>query len=395
MTITPEVAAADLAVLRIYEESEYGVTPSPAPASDLLRYNSHSLAEVAGTQISPELRGDRQTNGMKRVSRAVQGGLECQISFESHDDLYCAAIGSDGFDTQPTANTGTYGLTASSGVIAGTGVATNVEVGDLVLLSGFTTAADRVYKVVARASADAMTLDPKPPADVASASGRTVRIFAQAVNGTTIRTFGIEEQHTDLSNAYLLFAGLLVDGMTVRAEDQQLPTVSFTFAGKKAVPASSTVVGSTTAANTNDIMGPVDEINAIVYGVRGSVEDFPVRRTEIQVNANGRPIRNLGNDGPSSMNFGRLEIIPTLEIYCRSLAQYTRFVNQTDNLSLLIVFRDVDGNYLAFDIMRCKVEDSPKPNPGENSDIIETVRLRSLLQQDEGRMFRIHKLSAS
>lgn len=394
MSLTPTTASSDLAIMRVCAEDVYNTVPSPAPAMRRVRYNSHSFGDDSATARSQEITDSRGYTDTKRLNRSFGGSLVCEASYGSYDDFWAAVIGADGFTAAPSDRTGTYGTDSTTGVVSGTGVAVGVAVGDYIELVDFSGVVDRACKVVARASDDAMTVDPKPAATLAPAASRTVRVFDRAQQGTTLCSFLFEEEHTDVSNAFFSYGGTFLNGWTFVIQDGELPSNTFEVLGASIEPSTSTVRGSEVLANTNGILGPVDSVQALVYGIRGSSETFPVRRYEHRITANGRPTRDLGDGPASNVNQGKLDIELTLEIYFRSITQYERFVSETD-LSIAIILQDKDGNQVVFDTPRVRIEDHQKPNPGQNNDIIETITLVGLIEPTENGSFNIHKLDAA
>lgn len=394
MSLTTTTASADSAIMRVVEESVYGIVPDPAPAMRRIRWNSHSFGDDSATAKSSEITDSRGYTDMKRLNRSFGGSLVCEASYDSYNDFWAAVIGAASYVAGAAARTGTFATDSTTGQVTGTGVAANINVGDYVILEGFSTAVDRACKVISIADDDDMVVDPKPAATLTAAASRTVRVFDRAKQGKTLCSFLFEEEHTDISNAFFQYRGTYLNGWTFIIQDGDLPSQTFEGLGGSIVPSATTIRGSETLANTNGILGPVDDVQALVYGERGTTETFPVKRYEHRIAPNGRAERNVGDSQASGINHGKLDIEITLEMYFRSIEQYTRFVNETD-LAIAIILKDKDGNQIVFDTPRVRPQDHQKPNPGQNGEIIETVTLVGLIEATEEGSFNIHTMDAA
>jgi len=152
--------------------------------------------------------------------------------------------------------------------------------------------------------------------------------------------------------------------------------------------------GANTAENTNDVMGPVDEVMTIIQGVRGSSLRIDVRRLEIQTDAGGRTRQNQGDLSPSSIGHGTYKITGSMTMLKEDAVQLSRYANFTPDLSLIYAMRDTDGNIFAQDIPSIQFGDAQVPVSGQDSDRLLEIQFTGSIQADEGVMHNLHKFAA-
>jgi len=399
MPITQTVSTADRTSLAFIEQTAFNTIPPGNPTIAGLRYASHSLAQQQEVITSPEIRGDRQTLPGKRVSKSTAGDIQAPLSFESHEAFQLAAIGSAAFSSAQSANTVSGTTVAASGLISGTGIANNVAVGDMVDINGFAnTGNNGLYKVLSLPSGvNALEVDPHPSgADEAGVASVTCQPLQKASNGTSMRVFTIEEQELDLSGVFTQYVDQYVNGYSMVADVGALVEQTFSMLGSEMIPDSGATIGdgSNTPSNDNDVMGPVDEVMAIIQGVRGSALRIDVRRVEVRTEAGGRTRQNLGELAPSSIGHGTQKISGVMAMLKEDAVQLGRYTNFTDNLSMVYALKDSDGNIFAYDIPYIQYGDAQVPVSGQDTDRIIEIPFTGAIQSDEGVMFNFHKFAA-
>ena len=85
-------ATSNRTALRIVKETVFGVTPA-SPALQTLRYTGESLNYNIKTEQSKEIRDDRNTADLVRVSSDAAGDIQFELSHKSFDLLIEAALG--------------------------------------------------------------------------------------------------------------------------------------------------------------------------------------------------------------------------------------------------------------------------------------------------------------
>lgn len=92
-------------------ETDYGVTPEN-PVFLPIRHTGTTLGMAKGSQLSEELRADRQIASYRHGTRQIGGDINFELSYGSHDDLLQAVLG------------GTWAPASIGGAVAATGLLT-------------------------------------------------------------------------------------------------------------------------------------------------------------------------------------------------------------------------------------------------------------------------------
>lgn len=85
------MANASRHALYLIQESTYGTTPT-TPSFTAIRHTGTTLGMAKGSQLSEELRADRQVAEFRHGIREVGGDISCELSFESLDLLLQAVF---------------------------------------------------------------------------------------------------------------------------------------------------------------------------------------------------------------------------------------------------------------------------------------------------------------
>lgn len=132
-------------------EATFGVTP-PAPAFKSIRQTSSGLAASPQTEVSAEIRPDRQVTDLVLVGMQAGGDVGGEVSFRAVDDDFEEALQGI-WSSKPsievvTLDTEISDVTATT-LTVGTGLGTPFKANHLVLLTGLPTAANnKLAKVV-------------------------------------------------------------------------------------------------------------------------------------------------------------------------------------------------------------------------------------------------------
>ncbi len=400
MPITQDTATGDLTSLAAIAESTFGVAPSIGNLQKL-RYTKHTLKATNASERSKELRGDRQVSDLRRVSVGASGGIDVEFSADAHDEFMLAAIAApnQSFTGPSTANTpASTTSNASAGTIAGTGIGTGASVGDFVLIAGFVNSGNNGYFRITVASANSITVDPKPSgADETGVAGVTSQVLSSEPNGIVMNSFTMVENRLGIANTvdgdYTVGSGFVIDKWSFDAKVQSFATMNFDFIGKSWAPANASPTGLTdVAALTNQVMATVDEVVAFVYGPSGSSVKTDVESFSFSVSNNLRPRLNLGDLGPNSMGFGKFVVTGNMNAYFKDGAMMSAFTNDTDNLRCAFIMKDSTGETYVFDFPRIKFTDGNAANDGENSDTMSQMTFEAIAEVATGQMMFIHKL---
>lgn len=182
---------ANRVALRYVKEATWGTTPTSGDAGDEtlreIRFTSESLRNEPSTTTSQELRSDRQTADLILTDLRASGSTNFELSFASHDWALASLFQQTTYTSRGNNANIAVTITASTGTIAGTGVGTNINVGDLVYVSGTEVLGCNVglYKVTA-AAADSLTVTPNPLKD----DSTTITAGAFRIDRLTTTTTG-------------------------------------------------------------------------------------------------------------------------------------------------------------------------------------------------------------
>lgn len=380
-------ASTDLLILSYAEESTFA--EAPATALQNVRYTSESLKQTTNTEISKEIRGDRQKSDVKRTRISAEGTVGIELSITTFDDWLSAVIGSAGFDTGGQ-NTGTLS-SSTAGTFTGISIEAGIAVGDWVRAAGFSATVDGVYKVTAVASGT-LTVQPAPAASVVGDADETIDFSATAANGIAKRSFTFEKFFQDLTNVFENVYGCVPGGMNLTIATESIMTGDFQFVGAFAESNAATVgTGANIAATGTDVLAAVDEIVALYEG--DTLAAFTATEVSISINGNARTRINLGENSASSFGLGSLEVTGTITAYFSTVAMFDKYLNGTES-ALAFVVKDEAGNHLVIDLPRIKFTDGQRLGGGENTDIMAELTFTAFRDAAEDISIRFATIAA-
>ena len=111
---------ADGSQVRLADVSETTIGTIPAtPVFQVMRYRSASVRLNKQTDVSDEVRADRNVPGITDIGRSVSGSIETRFSYETYDTwlerLFCSAFSSDVLKNGVTHKAGTLEMTYEQG----------------------------------------------------------------------------------------------------------------------------------------------------------------------------------------------------------------------------------------------------------------------------------------
>lgn len=183
---------ANRTLLSFVPETVYGVVPT-SPAFRPLRMTSASLAFAPKTDVTKELRADRQIPDIIRTGFEAGGQVPAEVSYGALDDMMYGGLMSDWVVRGAFAENVSSGskITATTATtFAVTGVAFNV--GDIVRASGFTNAANNgIFVAVTGTVSGTLTVSGGLVVETPPAGARLTfagRVYASALLSTTATT---------------------------------------------------------------------------------------------------------------------------------------------------------------------------------------------------------------
>ncbi len=381
-------------------EATFNVDPTDSAIWAEIRMKSESFKADLSVASSDEIRSYRDTPALNLTDRAVSGGIDCNLSYASHEDFLASAIGAS-----TTWSSESSLCTTSGGAVTvdqsekkythASGWVNNPAVGQWVFLAGFANSASNGWKKVATVTGSTVfTVEEVIGADETLATGNVDPCFnlSQIVNGDVLSSWIFQRQYTDLINKVARYSGCVVNGFTLDASANDTIGLNFDIAGALEV-SSASVYAVDTASNNNTEMTSQDHVqeireNAIAYSSTGF---------SLSVTNNLRSQYKLGTLGADAMKLGDFEVTGTVQAYFTDSTAFDKFLNQTQTSLSLIVSDEAtaQGNVYIIDLPAVKFTDGQRVAGGRNQDIIADLSFQAFRDSTEGITIRIAKLASA
>lgn len=340
---------------------------NPGGTKQLLNFVSQNLSKQNTSQVSKNVRSDRNKSGVVRTAVEVGGDIAVELSYGAYDSLIESALGG----TFSTA----LSIVASTGVSAassdnsfnGTGLFSNAVVGQWVKVSGFANAGNNGYFKVATAASGKITVVGGTLTTESAGPAVTIK-GSLCKNGTTEKTFTIERHFTEITSPaiYNLFTGLIVDEMSFNLATSDIAQGSFSLIGLDMAVGSSSGFSGSTAAATTASMNSVENIKKVFVNNIVSTEDYTGIEFSVNNNVNAR--RAMGSLAAVDVTQKSIDVTGTISEYFENVTMLNRLVNFND-VALAVVIEDAAGNGYVFDFPSCKITQAALDNGGTDSDI--------------------------
>ena len=364
-------------------ESTFNVAPGAAPspvtsAYRFLRLNSHTLKQNTATGRSDEVVSDRNVTKNRRLGIDASGDVVCDFSRDTgFEDLIQTALQDPSSWTPISPEDNTVSITAPDQITRGSGdFTTNTSVGDYVLLSGFSTAANnRPCKVEAVVTLAITTHN----TDLITESLAAGKFFTQGVAikntvkaaGTPIDSYSFQDEFTDLTNEFAVYRGGTLDGFTIDVTAEGFINITFNIMGASEEaprPTANKDDGTIIAAGTALQFTAVDDVVAITDSdLEVEVIGFTIVATN---NNHARKI--VGLAGPKSMGTGRFELSGTVTgLYEDSTDVDKHLAYEETDLALLLM-NGTDDAYVC-EVPSLQYSSGDTPQAGISQDVIQTL----------------------
>ena len=382
---------ADRVGLAFVAESSYGEVPSGPPTLQDLRFTGESLLQQTSSVSSTEIRADRQVPDVIRTSISAQGGINLELSYDAYDDFLRGALQSSAWSSVETVGPIITLSTTAPDTISdsGSGLAA-LDVGQWIKVSGFTTAANNGYFKIATVAAGVITVEQQTIESEVAGDTVTIVEGAQVVNGTTLESYVIEREYSDLTNIWAYYLGMSIDSFSLNVAIEALITGAFNFVGKNETSGVATVGdGSNTAATTKEVMNTVDHVDAILEGGAS----LPVTGFNFEQANNLRARLQVATLGAISLGSGKVAVTGGLQAYFTTAALANKYLGDTAT-SLALVVQDDAGNAYVFDFPKAKLTSGTRNAQGENTDVIVDFGFTAYMHPTELVTVRIAKFAA-
>ncbi len=353
------------------EEVTAGVTP--ATSLKLLRNTGSTLNFNIATVQSTEITTTGDITDLVPSSGTSGGGVNIEYSFAEYRPFVESALrGVFSTAVNLTAATISASSVDNSYNDSALGFSTaNILPGHWIAVSGFANAANNGLAKVVSVTTGKIIVSHKTL--VTATASPTITIKGRSVrNGTTQKTFSIEEEFTDLATTFAFYKGQMVTQLDLNAASGAIVTGSLTFMGGNSGNGTTTIgTGADTAATTNPIMNAVTNLGTVfIDGVAMSGVYF--KSIGLKTNNQGRNLDAIGALFPIAINSGTLDAKFSVNAYFSDVAFLTKLRNSTA-FSLSFSFQDSSGNYVVIDAPRCKVDAGTVDGKSANQDIMQTL----------------------
>lgn len=347
-------------------ESTYGTTPA-TPTMKRLRHTGTTLGTAKSTNVSEELRPDRQIADFRHGTKQVGGDVSFELSYGSFDDLLQAVM----LGTWAVKATVTDDDIAAAAPSTFTSVTTDFvalgfEVGDKIDISGFTDPANNGRFTIATVSANEITI--VEATLVSEVAGDVVTVATAAIEllaGVTRRSFTLMRHFSDILEAgkpFHKFEGVEFNTFSLSVSPGAIITGSFGIIGQGqtllgTAPDGSTLQAPTTTRVFDSFTGELKENGAAIAIV-----------TEISLTLeNGlEPRFVVFSDETLQPSVGRSNATGQITVYFENATMLAKFLDETPT-SLEFALVDEDGNELRFVLPNIKYTGGQPDTSGQGS----------------------------
>lgn len=310
-------------------EITWGVTPA-TPTMTFMRLTGNTLNLEKPLFESQELRQDRQRADVRYGVRTVKGNLDSEALYGDEDPFLEAVLGGTWADVSTITTAHTDVTVAAAGhtytsVSAVTFTGLGINVGDVVAVTGFTTAGNNGHKTVTAVAAHVLTVA-ETLTDESSGDSVQFHLLKQVLTeGVTKRSFSVERGHLDISK-YFNFRGVVLDQWSMDAKPSGIVTVKRACMGKDCDAATSaTGASSTSAATTNS---PMDSLSGSINIQGSSVAIITGVKLDIKNQITMAEV--IGSNVAVDYFPGRLMVSGELTAFLQDSALIDYFVNETE-----------------------------------------------------------------
>lgn len=357
-------ASSSLAALSYVEESNWGVTPSATFKE--LRWTGESLAQSTTSEVSNEVRPDRQVPDVIRTDVEVAGDVNVELSYGAFDDLIEGAFMSTWSPDLGIAASDVSADAGDNSINSSTTDLSAIQTGQWIQVGGFAGSQNNGYFQAVSVDTNKVVLAGGTLA--AEGAGASVTIGGSNLrNGTEAKSFTLEKSFTDVSE-FVAFAGLRVASMNLTADTGALLTGTLSFQGKNAVASGSTLSsGAPTAAPGNPVMNAIDNITG--FRVGDGSESFEISSHNFTLDNTLRSQKAQGTLGNVGIALGTLNVTGALTAYFESRSLYEKHLSwETSSFSYRLI--DGAGNAYVFTFPSLKLTDGNPTAGGKDQDIL-------------------------
>ncbi len=366
-------------------ESQWGVTPG-TPTMNVVRVTGESLAYNKQTEVSSAITNDRSRLDIYESAVTASGDLQFELAHTDYDTFVASALQNSIVEETISS----VSLTFASGGNTITGPANdtfdNLVVGQWIRISGATETENNGVFQVSSIVDDTLTLAgatfTSETTSGATISGKTV------VNGKTQGSFSIEKQFEDISQ-YLLFSGMVINGLSLNVNAGQIVAGSISFNGKTAILSGSTVADTVVDAGSNTPFLAGINVGNIEEG--GSSLATAIQSVSLSISNNLREQTAVGSKNPINIASGGIDVTGNLTAYFEDSTLYQKLIGHTAS-SLSFRLTDGSGNVMVFTLPRVHYVGGNPLAEGVDQDIIVPLEFTATRDTQTGAVIRVDLL---
>jgi len=338
---------------------------------------NESFAGTKQTAQDDTIREDGNENGLIMLDMQGSGGFTAEFGPDWHDDFFEAALRSV-YDTPVSISEITLSITAGTPATlddSGSGLAV-LEVGDIVWIAGFTTAANNGACFVSAVAAGSISVIPLDPTQtmVTEAAGDSVTIkTTRMMNANANNFFDFEKLFGDLSNVYHTYLNQQLNTLTVEFGAGAKVAFSVGFIGDKHNTAAATIGSSYVAQATSKALNPENHFLGSLVGNNGAAV-APVGScvTKIAITITNTARRTKGL---SDVCFGKgsFNVQVNLDMMFENNDHYEQFVSHNE-VAIATGIADASGNGYGFHFPKLEYADAKVNISGKNADVPQTFQ---------------------
>jgi hypothetical protein len=343
-----------------------------SPKMKALRFTGETFRHSKTTAQSAEINATGEVPDVPEIGASAVGGFTFELSFGAYDDWFAMLLHGVWVDAD---NTASVTVDDTNKSYAGTGIATNIVVGQHVRVTGCTTPGNNGFKTVtARPSADefrvAETCTDEGPTASVNVEGSRLR------NGTIEQSMLVEKLLSDLAaGQYHSFAGVEAATMQMEMVADAFIRGSFGVIGKEGIEADATVGdGDPDDAPTNDVMNAQSNIGQILEGyasLAALTDEIQGLRFNVNGNLAGR--RAIKRRTAIGIRQGRLVVTGNINAYYERAYLLTKCRQHTASALQVWVHDDPDApttsNTYIFTWPRIRILDGGPTAPAADQDV--------------------------
>jgi len=373
------MSSANQVRITFIEESTYGTTPGSGNFSTA-RFTSDALSGTPETTESQQIRTDRLSSGQIVTGLTVGGAVNIELAKEDAIDLFFKSAMYQSTYTSDTPISVDLSLEATALTLTrATGdFAVDVEVGDVLTLTGFTNTENNTQVMVSEiTSALIVGIIGKSDLVTEVGTGNSFAVADKLPIGTTKTSFSMEKAFLDITTKAINYTGMIASGFNITAAYGDIVTGSFDFSGNGYETAEAAADFMTdgrsvdSPATAQSMNGSVD-MPFIASSASGTFEKstFCIQSVDIKVNNNLTTQNCIGRVAPNDYTEGTCQVEVSLTAYLAD-GNWSLLANKLEQtpFALGFVLKNDDGFY-GFYMPAVQVSFDDPVSAGQNTDVV-------------------------